>query len=243
MELYIVRHGESENNRLWMQTGSSAGRSIDARLTDLGREQARVLAAFLVAGNEHGEGGSGNRFGISHLYTSLLTRAVETAVPVASALALPLVGWIDLHEWWGVYEKDEESLERIGMPGPNRAYFSQTFPELVLPDEVGDDGWWNRPAEKLEDVPQRARRVLETLFERHYARHDHVLLVTHGGFSNSLIAELLNGSRSNEFGNRQFNIWFRLNNASITRIDFLEERIRVDYVNNTDHFPERLWTH
>jgi hypothetical protein len=36
--------------------------------------------------------------------------------------------------------------------------------------------------------------------------------------------------------------WFALNNAAITRIDFGEERIGIQYTNRADHVPAALTT-
>ena len=47
MRFYFIRHGQSENNALWDQTGSNSGRNYDPELTAIGREQAERLARFI----------------------------------------------------------------------------------------------------------------------------------------------------------------------------------------------------
>ena len=47
MQLYFIRHGQSENNARWMSTGSHRWRSEDPGLTEVGQQQAEILAQFL----------------------------------------------------------------------------------------------------------------------------------------------------------------------------------------------------
>ncbi len=85
---YFLRHGESESNRLKMIAGS-----MDVELTDAGREQAR--AAIEVV----------RPLGITHLASSHLRRARETAAIIARALALPHLVIPELAERnWGELE-------------------------------------------------------------------------------------------------------------------------------------------
>ena len=70
-ELVLVRHGETE----WHAENRYAGRS-DVALTDRGRRQADALAAWAPGA------------GLDAVVTSSLSRARETAAPVARALGL-----------------------------------------------------------------------------------------------------------------------------------------------------------
>jgi len=236
MQLYFIRHGQSENNELWMSTGSHEGRSEDPGLTEVGRRQAEFLAQFLsqpASASSDFQNVAG--FGITHLYTSLMVRAVATGTIIANALDSPLVAWEDLHEWGGIYLRDEQTDERVGLPGRNRAYFETHYPDLVLPDYLGEDGWWNRPFEEPEPRLPRAKRVLHDLLERHGGTDDRVAVVSHGGFYNYLLAVILNLPEREDH-------WFALNNAGLSRIDFDEEEIRLIYLNRVDFLPKELIT-
>ena len=122
MQFYFIRHGQSENNLLFLTTGASEGRSHDPELTEVGRKQAEALAQFLCCtapqspANQFDEQNLAG-FGITHLYTSLMVRAVATATTVARALKLPVVAWEELHETGGIYHQDEQTGERAGRPG------------------------------------------------------------------------------------------------------------------------------
>ncbi len=47
MHLYIIRHGQSTNNRLYLETGNDQGRVYDPELSDLGQRQAKCLGEYL----------------------------------------------------------------------------------------------------------------------------------------------------------------------------------------------------
>jgi len=246
VQFYFIRHAQSENNLLWQRTGSSKGRSVDPDLTAVGRRQAQILAQFLrgpdptpvVEGRDR-QNLAG--FGLTHLYTSLMVRAVATGAVIARALGPSLVAREDTHESGGLYLKDTQTDERFGQPGYNRAYFEAHYPDLVLPDSLGGDGWWNRPYEEREERPARALRFWQDLFERHGNTEDRVALISHGGFYNPLLGALLKMPEPERF-------WFSMNNAAITRIDFRDgsddfaERVNVVYMNRVDFLPPELVT-
>ena len=240
MQLYFIRHGQSENNALWEQTGSSAGRDQDPMLTGAGRKQAEAVARYLrgdgppcAAGGSEGQ--DGEAVGITHLYTSLMVRSVGTGEIIARALGLPLVAWVDLHEGGGIYLDDEETGERVGLPGNNRAYFEAHHPGLVLPEDLGVEGWWNRPFEEREERVPRAQRFLRDLLARHGQGTDRVAVVSHGAFFNYLIAAVL-GLPSRE------GFWFAMNNGAISRFDFDERGVGIVYVNHVGFMPKELIT-
>jgi len=242
MQFYFIRHGQSENNLLWARTNSNAGRSEDAGLTSIGRQQAQKVAQFLSRADPAATGNHRDRdiqnvagFGITHLYTSLMIRAVATGFAIAQALGLPLVAWKDFHETGGIFLADEETGEPVGLPGKNRAYFEAHYPDLVLPESLGGDGWWNRAVETHEERPLRARRVLCDLLERHGGTADRVAVVSHGGFFNHLLRAVLNLPKDNA-------PWLYMNNAAVTRIDFDVDGVALCYMNRVDFLPGELIT-
>jgi 2,3-bisphosphoglycerate-dependent phosphoglycerate mutase len=242
MQFYFIRHGQSQNNYLWDRTGSNKGRSQDAELTPVGRQQAEILAQFLrrtdPSAAENGrDSQNAAGFGMTHLYSSLMIRAVATGTIVADALGLPLVAWVDTHETGGIYLEDEQDgeLRRIGQPGKSRSYFETHYPGLVLPESLDEAGWWNRPFEEPEQRSIRAQRFLRDLVERHGNSDDRVAVVSHGAFYNQLLVALFRLPEKS-------NLWFILNNAAITRIDFRAEGIDVVYLNRTDFLPRELIT-
>lgn len=232
MRLYLIRHGQSVNNALWAKQQSEQGRSFDPVLTDIGRAQAQCVAEFLR--DELGTrlpltGMFNDPARPALIYTSLMSRAAATGSIVARALHVPLIALSDAHEVGGLYLTDETTGEKIGMEGPNRAHFETQHPEMQLPGELGERGWWNRPHEDKELRAGRARRVWEFLLARHGTGEDVIGLITHGGFYNYLL--------SNVLGVQQSEIWFALNNCAVSRIDVSERGIGLAYLNRFDFLP------
>jgi 2,3-bisphosphoglycerate-dependent phosphoglycerate mutase len=240
VQLYFIRHGQSENNLLWQRTGASVGRSEDPELTPTGQRQAEALAHYLhqtppVVGVTRPDNQNVSGFGITHLYSSLMVRAVNTGTILSRALGLPLVAWEDTHERGGIYRRDEQTGERIGVAGNNRSYFEEHYPDLALPASLGDAGWWSRPYETAEQALCRAECFLRDLLERHGDTEDRVALVSHGGFYNSLIVSLLALPAQDGY-------WFSLNNAAITRMDFHPDGVGLVYANRVDFLSRELIT-
>jgi 2,3-bisphosphoglycerate-dependent phosphoglycerate mutase len=240
MKLYLIRHGQSTNNALWAANGPRAERSEDPELTALGRQQAALLARFLSrdagvaevpAYNPKDIGG----FGITHLYCSPMIRAVDTAMYIAEALDLRPKAWRDLHEVGGIFLQDVESGEPVGLPGHKRAFFRERYPELILSDELHEEGWWNRPLEPLNERRKRAERVFGELIERHGNTDDRVALVSHAGFYNYLMGAILGLPEPDGH-------LFVMDNAAVTGVQFEEERTLVVYTNRTDFLPDELIT-
>jgi 2,3-bisphosphoglycerate-dependent phosphoglycerate mutase len=247
MQLYLIRHAESENNALWARTQSENGRSPDPLLTETGHQQAAILAHFLaqtkeIIPDDTPDVYNHNGFPFTHLYCSLMERAVQTGMYIAEAKQMPLIAWEMIHEWGGIFENDRENDMRRGLPGANRAFFEQHYPLLVLPEELGETGWWNRPFEPREASYGRARQFLQLLDERHGATNDQVAIVTHGGFFFSFMSVLMNGAGTHEHLRADKPVYFAINNASITRVDFMDDRIRLVYLNRIDHLPPELIT-
>ena len=142
-DLLVARHGETDWNRDHRVQGQT-----DVDLNPTGRAQAEALARSLAD----------TRLGA--VYSSDLTRALETAEAVARPRGLRVLTDPDLREknfgsWEGL--TDVEIAER--------------FPEAVR-------GRWG-DGETTEDVAARVLPAVERIRARH--PHNTVLVVTHGG--------------------------------------------------------------
>ena len=248
MELYFIRHGQSQNNAGWGDPNYRE--SPDPALTDIGIEQANCLAGFLektrlIADDKLWNVQNRRGFGLTHIYTSLMERAVHTAAPAARRLPqVPFAAWTEIHESGGIYGRHGD-MKLMGLPGKSRAYFEEHFPELALPASLDGTGWWNnRPFETEEQAQQRAQRVWAELLSYHgdqQGRPEHrVALVSHGGFFVHLICAIL--SLPWRQASNGFRSWFMLNNCSISRIDIHRGEVRISYLNRTDHLPDNLIT-
>jgi 2,3-bisphosphoglycerate-dependent phosphoglycerate mutase len=246
MELYFIRHGQSVNNANW--SNPDFQESPDPTLTEVGHEQARLVAEFLKkhqAITNEKDWNSQNRygFGLTHIYTSLMERAAFTAAPIAQALDLPLIAWKEIHEEGGIYSRGDKANLR-GLPGRPRSFFMENFRTLTLPEDLDETGWWNRAFEAEQERQPRADQVFAELLARHRDQEDQlehrVAFVSHGGFFMRLMCAMLKLPwRQAALGLRS---WFLLNNCSISRFDINGNELTMAYVNRTDYLPAHLIT-
>ena len=247
MQLYFIRHGQSINNA--NTRNPDYQENSDPYLTEIGLEQAEYLAKYLSGKQqivEHETWNIQNQygFGLTHIYTSLMERASMTAAPTVRALEnVPFTAWKDIHEEGGIYARAEEDRFQ-GLSGKPRSYFEKNFPELKLPDDLDEMGWWNRAYETEEERQPRADKVLAELLERHGDKEDQpeerIAFVSHGGFFVRLLSAMLQLPwRQGALGRSS---WFMLNNCSISRFDIRKNNIMVSYLNRVDHLPAHLVT-
>ncbi len=143
----IARHGEAEYEApTWAEEGGS--------LTLRGRRQAAELAESL-AGR-----------GVAHVWTSTLSRAVQTAEIVAARLGVGVTTRIGLREFdvgdhRGVPLEEDPFLETYGR------WLAGHLEDRVPGAETG------------REIADRFAAVLHEVAERH--PHDTVLVVSHGG--------------------------------------------------------------
>lgn len=247
MQLYFIRHAESENNALYARTGSWIGRKPDPSLTDTGREQALRLADYLARNHRpepNGDPDIHNHQGyhLTHLYCSLMERSVLTGMALAEALGLPLIAWEEIHEHGGIFDRDETTEEPIGLPGRNRAELLDRFPVLGVPEHVQEKGWWNRPFERWEDMSARAEQFLHALLDKHGDTEDQVAIISHGGFYQAFLGAIV-GMPLPRTGRETIpRVWFAINNTAISRIDFTKRGANPTYLNRVDHLPVELVT-
>ncbi|HUN24312.1 MAG TPA: histidine phosphatase family protein [Anaerolineales bacterium] len=245
MDLYFIRHGQSENNVLEGDPALHHLRKADPNLTAIGYKQAEQLAIRLATqpstGSSRGplfaDSQNAQGFGITHLYCSLHLRAIQTAMPTCEALGLPLVAWKLAHEHWGLFQYDEQTDTYTAHPGPSRTYFAEHFPKLVLPEDVGEDGWWKGNREDDAAKNARAKAFYAELLARHGATDDRIALVSHGGFFVSFMRAVFATPYAEESN------WFLMNNCAISRLHFSQRGPLLVYANNTQHLPYEYHTY
>lgn len=224
MEIVLVRHGQSGNNRLWEETGGLAGRHPDPRLTALGEQQAAAVAAWLA------QGGS-DRPSLDALHTSYMWRAVQTAAPIAQALDLPLLGHHEIFEVGGPYDLATDGTTTLHHSGATPAELRTLSDRLVADGLDTDAGWWPGPVEDWEAAAaSRAKRVVAWLLAT-YDDSACVGLVTHGYFTQFLIRTLL--------GAESMTGWIHLDNTGVTRIVIDGDATVALVINGVEHLSPR----
>lgn len=265
MQLYFVRHGESFNNQLEGHADYYERRKTDPELTARGREQG-TRAGMLLAGepekHEHARRHRLHRnpwnhegFELTHVYSSLQRRAVETTQLIAEHVDVDPVAWPDIHECGGVVRYDAHEQRFRGARGASFDEVRAWLPHLRLEPMVGPavdrSGWWaERDLETRDESADRADRVYRALLEMHGGTDDRVLLVSHSMFYVFFMCRVLNLPFVSE-------LWFTLNNGAITRIDIGDGDdyepgidagwrrvpglpVRIAYTNRLDHLPVEL---
>lgn len=248
MQLYLIRHAQSQNNALWAATKSEDGRVPDPEITEIGHQQGKALGEYIAAGEAepvHPQEDPHNRkgFHLTHLYCSLMTRAVQTASYIAKATDLPLVGLDNVHEWGGLYSFDVEQELYTAVSGPNRAYFAERFPHLGLPDYLGEAGWYDkRPYEERTETAARAENFFVELLEKHGDSEDRVGIVSHGGFMHVLISYMMNSTKPLSTDTHQRRNFYTHHNGAITRFNIGDDYNQLLYTNNVSYQPADIIT-
>jgi probable phosphoglycerate mutase len=196
--LLLVRHGESTWNREHRIQGQ-----LDPPLSDRGRRQAELLGQRLGGRRAHG------------LYSSDLTRAMETAAAVERATGIPLepvagLREIFLGEWEGLNTTEIAARFPDGW-----ARWTQELDWDLVPGGEGTAAFQARVAE-----------TMRALFAR--LPSGDAVVVTHGGVIQMVLHSVVGGSPRGAF-------LFRISNASITTIEQRRGRLIIDSVNDTSH--------
>ncbi|QNH54089.1 histidine phosphatase family protein [Selenomonas timonae] len=160
-EIIIIRHGETE----WNKTGRFQGHS-DVPLSAEGRTQAAALGKNLIV--DH----------VDAIYASDLTRAMETAAPLAARFGLPVISDPQLRELnFGAWEG--RNFNDVNAENPNAMKNFYTDPEQAdIPES--------------EPFPEFQRRVAGRVREIvAHERGKRVVIVSHGASIRILLADLL----------------------------------------------------
>ena len=220
MTLYLIRHGQSQNNA----QGDADNRVADPPLTETGHEQARRVAEHLkTAGEYH----------IARLFCSAMLRTLQTTAPIAEALGLQPEIWLDVHEEGGIWRDDGNGP--VGHAGLTRRDIETQFPGFAIPDGVNAAGWWRRPKETIEEARDRALRVARSLRAQSGTADGDVAVVTHGAFANVLVQALISNKSLD-------GVYFGHYNTGITRIDFVDGMIHPRYLNRVEHLTPDMRT-
>ena len=162
--LFLVRHGETDYNL----QGIVQGRGVNTGLNRTGRQQAIALA-FRIESEP-----------VDVIYSSPLTRAMQTAQRVADVLGIEdITTDPDLEEMsWGVFEGQRQSEE-----------LSAAFAEMKQRWHEGEHGFAVEKGESLTQVQSRGVNAVQRIVEAEQGKR--VLVVAHGRFLRILLASLL----------------------------------------------------
>lgn len=176
MKIFFARHGESLANILHV----ISNRGLKYPLTQRGREQAAALAQKLESRS------------ITHIYSSPVLRAIETAVIAANHL--------------GVHYEVTEALREYDMGimeerGDREAWnqWQQLF------DDWSKHQLWQRRVEggeNFHDIQNRFIPFIEQLTDQHQKNDANILCIAHGGLYWMMLPRVLKNIAT-EFINQQ----------------------------------------
>ncbi len=214
MQLYLIRHAQSQNNAL-----PEEARVEDPGLTELGHRQAELLAEWIPA------------LKLTRLITSPFRRTLLTTEPIVRTTSLVPEVRIDLHEQGGCYSGHDFG-DKVGRPGMTRKEIEAEFSGFQVADDIDGQGWWqSKPYESSEAAWSRAARLLESTRREFGHTDERVGYVMHADIKRLFLWQLreqIDGVPCN---------------TSITEIEFDSRNHRLRAFNQVAHLPAHLITY
>ena len=195
--LILIRHGESEFNLEGKYTGQ-----LDAPLTETGVAQAAVTAEYIL-----------KNYQINKVYSSDLSRAVNTAKPIAEPLGLEIKTDARLREiyagkWQGLYFEDVKTI------------YKEEY-DLYKSDKIK---YTTLGGEGMSDVMKRMLEAVTEIAEENDGKT--VLISTHNGPLMTLMVPLLNVT---------LNETYSVPNNSITEAEYENGKFKLIKLGYSDH--------
>lgn len=218
MDLYIVRHGESEGNVRIEKEKSRENLSREDRdnpvLTELGKHQAELI---------------GKRFEslkIDAIISSPLRRTAETANQI-----------LKFQKEKPVLEIMQELME-VGTPegyiGTDFETLKAIYPQIRLKEIFTEERILPTDIEgsNPEQILKRAKCVMDYVHKR-FSGDENVMLVAHGTFNHSLINAAIKADLLTSFN-------FCQENTGLTKIKYFDNgKIRLSFMDDLSHLiPE-----
>lgn len=209
MEIYIIRHGETN----WNVEGKIQGQT-NSSLTQKGIDQARLTAEKLK-----------NIF-FTAMYSSDLERARKTAEMLASRHSR-----LEINEDVRLRERKFGYLEGIG-----HEEFKTNHPDIYAKFRSNDPEYRIPEGESKNDLARRATDFFNDLVKRH-AKDETMLVVTHGGIIDVFVRFILGipygSTRNFSLRNAAINIvqyndndWRLITLGDISHLSIKEEKFK-----------------
>lgn len=195
MELFLCRHGQTEYNDNGIVQGQ-----MDSEINGKGKEQSIKLRDRLIEEN------------ISKVYSSSMTRAIETAEIVAEPHDLEI--------------ETTDKLKEVARADFEGERFEDLIKEITN-SETEDYLWKPQGGESLEELKERAVRFLNNIKEKH--EDEKVIVVSHGGTIGSALLGILEHSAKNSYRINQ-------ENCSVNKLKWGSDNgWSIHSVNDTSH--------
>lgn len=161
-QIFVIRHGETDNNK----AGIIQGRSINASINQLGRQQAQSICEAVQS------------FNIQKIVASGLRRTHETAQPLADYLNLPIEKHPELDEIdFGILEGKSFSDIEVEMQEVHDEWVGGNI------DFAPENG------ESPRQVYKRANSKVEEVLNN--SKEENIVFMVHGRLTRILLSEWL----------------------------------------------------
>ncbi len=222
MQLYLIRHAESDNNAKPVHQ-----RTEDPAITELGRRQAEHLANWT------------RTLKIDTLITSPFRRAIETTLHISNSTPQHVHVWHDIYERGGCFRgyRPDQCEGAMGMGRAQIMDHLNLAPESCTIDiTIDDSGWWGgQDRETDEAAAVRASKFTERL-ERTFANNgETIVVVTHADFKLLVLSTMLGDVLDPT-------LLGPLSNTGITKVNFNGARWQLEWLNSVSHLPAELIT-
>lgn len=215
LDLYLIRHGQSEGNVRTNSDGLSLSDMVDPPLTAKGQRQAHLAGEFL------------SDIVFDTVFASPLLRAAQTATEIIKEQVAPKILEILPHIIEAGVGKDyNDGLDRVVAMNPDIT-LAKGLPEdtpLIMPSSADDS----------DGLFARARTAVDYLLNR-FKNGEKVAVVSHAAFLTYIVFELMGWDGKLPL----FDVNFQ--NMGMTRVLIYEKGsnpygdIVFDYINNTEH--------
>ncbi|QDT06101.1 phosphoglycerate mutase [Rubripirellula lacrimiformis] len=222
MQLYLVRHAESENN-----ARPAYLRVEDPGITAVGRLQAQHLADWV------------RTMAFDHLITSPFLRTLQTTRYVTDATGAPVSIWDNVYERGGCFRGHGPDATEggigLGRSGVIRHVVAQAD-RCTVDSSIGEAGWWaGKPRETDDEAEVRATTVVQRFAETFGDSQDVVVAIIHADLKRAMLRHMLApGADAGLFG--------ALRNVGVTKLDFSAGTWQLDWFNSVTHLPSKLIT-
>ncbi len=215
LDLYLIRHGQSEGNVRNSSEGIPLADRVDPPLTLKGQRQAHLAGEFL------------SDVVFDTVFASPLIRAAQTATEIIKEQVAPKTLEILPHIIEaGVSEEYKDGLDRV----------AEMNPDIILAQNLPDDTplIMHTRSDDPDGLFARARVAVDYLLKR-FNKGEKVALVSHGAFLTYIVFDLMGFEGKLPV----FDVNFK--NTGITRVLIYEKGtnpygdVVFDYINSTEH--------
>lgn len=193
MNIYFIRHGESENNAVQRHQGAGGN------LSEKGIKQAENLAKRL------------KNIPVDIIYSSHFQRAKQTAEIISEELKLPIEYWEEIRE-----RKRPTELEGI----LSTDLKSKEIRKIMTENWLKED-WKYSDEESFSDLKKRAQKVLDHLLEKHEGQQ--VLCISHAVIIKMIICLAIFGEKLNPEVFWEFYSHCWMENTGITQLEYMDK--------------------